>query len=442
MTKIEKNWVLYDVANSAFIMILTALLPIYYGSIARQAGLSEAQITAVFGTMLSLSALVVALVSPVLGAIADNKGMRKKMFLVFLLIGVVGCFIFGISKSIVYIAIIMAVTKLGFQGSLVFYDAMLVDVTTDERMDRVSAGGYAWGYIGSCAPFIVCLALYVFSTMKIGGKILLPFSDSTAIIIGMAITGVWWFALSTPLLKNYEQTHGVEPTNHQVKDSFKKIGNTLKHIGEYKECFMFILAFFFYINGVTTIIGMSISYAQSVLGPDAISSILMVVALLMTQFVAFPFAILFGKLADKYNPRKLIFIAICGYTAICIYGYFLKSIVDFFILAFFVGLFQGGIQALSRSYFAKLVPKDKSNELFGVFDISGKGAAIIGPLFMSLAIAITKNPRWGIVALIIFFIVGGAILLAIPKNNADLPNIKYKELLKDKEKAQESEVVE
>ncbi len=434
LTKKERAWVLYDVANSAFVLILTALLPIYYGSIARQQGMTESQITAVFGTMLSISALIIAVVSPVLGAIADNKGMRKKMFLFFLVIGVAACLIFGLSQSIVYIAVMMAVSKLGFQGSCVFYDSMLVDVTTDERMDKVSSAGYAWGYIGSCVPFIVCLVLYVFSSMEIGGKILLPFDSNTAIIIGMIITGVWWFGLSVPLLKTYDQVHGVEPTPHQVRDSFKKIGDTFKHVKEYKECFMFILAFFFFINGVTTIISMSINYAQNVLGADAISSILMVVALLMTQFVAFPFAILFGKLADKYSPRWLIMSAIIGYTLICIYGYFMNTIVDFFILAFFVGLFQGGIQALSRSYFAKLVPKDKSNELFGVFDISGKGAAIVGPAFMSLATILTNSARWGIVALIIFFILGGIILVLIPKNKADLPNAEYK-----KQKAEEAE---
>lgn len=426
LNKKERAWVLYDVANSAFVLILTALLPIYYGSVARAQGMTEAQITAVFGTMLSVSALLIAIASPVLGAIADNKGMRKKMFLIFLIIGVVACFIFGLSQSIVYIAVVMAISKLGFQGSCVFYDSMLVDVTTDERMDKVSSAGYAWGYIGSCAPFIVCLALYVLSSMEIGGKVILPIGSNTAIIIGMMITGAWWFLLSVPLLRNYEQLHGVDPTPHQVRDSFRKIGDTLKHIKDYKECFMFILAFFFFINGVTTIIGMSINYAQNVLGADAISSILMVVALLMTQFVAFPFAIIFGKLADKYSPRWLIMAAIIGYTAICIYGYFMNSIVDFFILAFFVGLFQGGIQALSRSYFAKLVPKDKSNELFGVFDISGKGAAIVGPAFMSLATIVTNSARWGIVALIVFFVIGGVILLLIPKNKADLPNLEYK----------------
>lgn len=419
MTKQEKNWVLYDVGNSAFVMMICSLLPIYYNALAKAQNYSDVKITAIFGTLLSLSALAIALLNPVLGAIADNKGMKKKMFLFFLTVGVIGCFLVGISKSIPYLAAVIVLARIGMSSSVVFYDAMLVDITTDNRMDKVSSRGFAWGYIGSCIPFVVCLGLYVLATMPKDAPII-GIGEGTSIVIGMAITGAWWFALAVPLLKTYKQVHGVEPVKHQVRDAFRKLGATFKNLRAYKAAFMFVIAFFFYINGVGTIIGMSVVYAQQVLGD--INAVYLVVALLMTQVVAWPCALLFGKSADRYSPRLLILISIAGYIAITIFGAFLHSIVEFFIMAFFVGIFQGGIQALSRSYFAKLVPKEKSNEFFGIYDICGKGASVLGPAIMSAATAITGSPRIGVTSLILFFIIGGIILLVLPKNTADLPN--------------------
>ncbi|MDD3946773.1 MAG: MFS transporter [Clostridia bacterium] len=430
LTKLEKSWVLYDVGNSAFVMIICSLLPIYYNALATAQGYTEAQITTIFSTLLSLSALVIALANPILGAIADNKGMKKKMFFIFMLIGSAFCLLLGISQSIPYLAAIVIISRLGMTGSVVFYDSMLVDVTTESRMDTVSSRGFAYGYIGSCIPFVVCLGLYVLATMPADSPIL-PIGESTSIVIGMAITGVWWFLLSIPLLKNYKQIHGVEPEKHQIIGAFRKLTTTFKNLKSYKAAFLFVLAFFFYINGVGTIIGMSVVYAQQVLGD--INAVYLVVALLMTQVVAWPCAMLNGKLADKYSPRVLILISIVGYIAITIYGAFMSELYHFFILAFFVGLFQGGIQALSRSYFAKLVPKEKCNEFFGVYDICGKGAAVLGPALMGAATIITGSPRWGVSSLILFFIVGGLILFFLPKNKADLPNNKLEQASETKE---------
>lgn len=424
-TKIEKSWILYDVANSAYVLMATALIPIFYGIIATEAGMSDTAQVTIFGTMLSLAALFVGLLNPILGAIADNKGMRKKMFLFFLFVGVIGCFLFNFANSVVLVAIVMIMSQIGLNGSIVFSDAMLVDITVENRMDRVSSRGYAWGYIGSCIPFIICLAIYMLSIMPIGGVYLLPFSETRAIQIGMIITGVWWLLVTLPLLKNYEQKYGVEPTKNQIKDAFVKLGYTLKNAKNYKVPFMFVIAFFFYINGVTTIIGMSITYASSVLGANAIDSIMLVLALLMTQFVAFPSAIVMGNLANKVSPRKLILVSIVGYFCVTIFAIFLSSITQFFIMAFFVGLFQGGIQALSRSYFAKIVPKEKSNEFFGMYDICAKGAAVLGPAVMAGATLIFNSPRVGVGILVWFFFIGGIILLKIPKNISDLPIDEY-----------------
>ncbi len=418
LSKLEKYWVMYDVGNSAFVMIIASLLPIYYNSLAKAEGYGETQITLIFSTLLSLSALAIALINPILGAIADNKGMKKKMFFTFMTVGAAGCLLIGLSKSIPYLAAVVIVSRLGMSGSTVFYDAMLIDVTDESRMDNVSSRGFAYGYIGSCIPFSVCLLLYVLATMPKGDPIL-PVGDSVAIIIGMAITGIWWFSMSVPLVRNYKQVYGVEPVKHQVRDAFRKLGETFKNLKSYKAAFLFVFAFFFYINGVSTIIGMSVVYAQQVLGD--INAVFLVVALLMTQIVAWPCSIAFGKLSEKISPRILILSSVAGYIGITIFGAFLQNIVEFFIMAFLVGLFQGGIQALSRSYFAKLVPKEKCNEFFGVYDICGKGAAVLGPAFMALATGITDSPRWGVAALVVFFIVGGVILILLPKNVADKP---------------------
>lgn len=419
LSKLEKSWVLYDVGNSAFVMIICSLLPIYYNTLAKAQGYTDAQITSIFGTLLSLSALAIALTNPILGAIADNKGMKKKMFFIFMVIGSVCCLLLGISNSIPYLAAIVIVSRIGMSGSVVFYDAMLVDITAENRMDNVSSRGFAYGYIGSCIPFTLCLLLYVLATMPKGNPIL-GIGESTAIVIGMAITGIWWFALSVPLLRNYKQVHGVEPAKNQVADAFRKLGVTFRNLKQYKAAFLFVIAFFFYINGVSTIIGMSVVYAQQVLG--AINAVYLVIALLMTQVVAWPCALIFGKLAGKYSPRYLILISITGYVGITIFGAFMDQLYQFFIMAFFVGLFQGGIQALSRSYFAKLVPKEKCNEFFGIYDICGKGAAVLGPALMAAATGITGSPRIGVSTLILFFLIGGIILLLLPKNKADIPN--------------------
>ncbi|MDD4316329.1 MAG: MFS transporter [Clostridia bacterium] len=419
LSKLEKSWVLYDVGNSAFVMIICSLLPIYYNALATAQGYSEAQITAIFGTLLSLSAFAIALTNPILGAIADNKGMKKKMFFTFMLIGSACCLLLGINNSIPYLAAVIIVSRIGMSGSVVFYDAMLVDITVENRMDNVSSRGFAYGYIGSCIPFTLCLLLYVLATMPKGNPIL-GIGESTSIVIGMAITGIWWFALSLPLLRNYKQVHGVEPAKNQIKDAFRKLGVTFRNLKHYKAAFLFVIAFFFYINGVGTIIGMSVVYAQQVLG--TINAVFLVIALLMTQVVAWPCAIIFGRLAGKYSPRNLILISIAGYIGITIFGAFMTELYQFFIMAFFVGLFQGGIQALSRSYFAKLVPKEKCNEFFGIYDICGKGAAVLGPALMAAATAITGSPRIGVSTLIVFFIIGGVVLLRLPKNKADAPS--------------------
>ena len=242
LTKNEKAWVLYDVGNSAFVMFICSLLPIYYKTLAQAQGYTDTQITTIFSTLLSISAFAIALTNPVLGAIADNKGMKKKMFLAFMLAGVICCFLIGVSNYIPVLALIVILSRIGFSGSIVFYDSMLIDVTEDHRMDDVSSRGFAYGYIGSCIPFIMCLLVYVLATMP-KDKPVIGIGEDKAIVIGMAITGLWWFLLSTPLLKNYTQNHGVDPVKHQIRNAFIKIGKTFKNLKSYKAAVLFVIAF-------------------------------------------------------------------------------------------------------------------------------------------------------------------------------------------------------
>ena len=285
--------------------------------------------------------------------------------------------------------------KIGFSGSLVFYDSMLGDVTTPERMDVVSSQGYAWGYIGSCVPFVVCLALVL-------GSGAIGLSQMTALSVALLITAVWWLGTTLPLLRNYKQINYVEVEQHAIRQSFVRIGHTLKHLREDKQVFWFLLAFFCYIDGVYTIIDMATAYGTA-LGLETTGLLL---ALLVTQIVAFPSALIFGRLSAKYPSSQLIPVCIAAYTGIAVFAFFLTSQWQFWVLAVLVGMFQGGVQALSRSHFAKIIPAEKSGEYFGLFDICGKGASFLGTMIVSVGSQLTGSANVGIGMLALLFAVG------------------------------------
>ena len=312
-----------------------------------------------------------------------------------MLVGALGCTALGFTGSWIIFLVIYIIAKVGYSSSLVFYDSMLPDITTDERMDHVSSYGYAWGYIGSCIPFVVCLVLVL-----MGGNWGLPMT--TAMTISFCIIGAWWIGITLPLLKQYKQKNYVEVKKGAVKASFGRLWETLKQMSKNKKVFFFLIAFFCYIDGVYTIIDMATAYGQA-LGLDTTGLLL---ALLVTQVVAWPFSILFGRLSKKYDSNSLITICICAYTGIAFYALFLVSLTQFWILAVCVGMFQGAIQALSRSYFAKIIPAEKSGEYFGIYDICGKGASFLGTTIMGLATQLTGNANVGIAALSVLFIVG------------------------------------
>ena len=395
MTREEKNWVLYDVGNSAFVLLVSTIMPIYFNYLAENAGISSVEYLAYWGYAASIATVIVAFIGPVFGTLADTKGLKKPIFITTMLIGGIGCLVLGLARQWLIFLLIYIIAKVGFSGSLIFYDSMLGDITTEERVDNVSSQGYAWGYIGSCVPFVVCLGI-VLGAERIG------ISTEMAMMISFAIVAVWWIGMTIPLLKIYKQKNYVERQPKAVRNSFKRLGITLKNVKKEKKIFLFLLAFFFYIDGVYTIIDMATAYGTA-LGFDSTGLLL---ALLVTQLVAFPFAILFGRLSLRYDTEKLIMICIIAYFGIVIFAMFLKEQWQFWILAILVGMFQGGIQALSRSYFTKIIPAEKSGEYFGLMDICGKGASFMGTSVISLISQVTGNVSIGVGAISLFFVLG------------------------------------
>lgn len=396
LTKLEKYWILYDVGNSAFVLLVSTIMPIYFNYLAGNAGLSSVDYLAYWGYAASITTLLVALSGPVSGTIADNKGFKKPVFVLSIIVGSAGCFILGLTREWLLFLIIFVIAKYGFSVSLIFYDSMLTDVTSDDRMDAVSSQGYAWGYIGSCIPFVACLGIVL-------GSGSLGISMEMAMAIAFAIVALWWFLVSLPLLKNYEQKYYVEHKKGAVRESFARLGRTIYELKDQKAILFFLLAFFFYIDGVYTIIDMATAYG-SALGLDSTGLLL---ALLVTQIVAFPFAILFGRLSSRFKSELLITICIVAYTGIAIFAaLFLRTQLHFWILAVCVGMFQGGIQALSRSYFAKIIPNEKSGEYFGLLDICGKGASFVGTTIVSVVSQITGDISKGVGMIAVLFVVG------------------------------------
>lgn len=396
----EKRWILYDVGNSAFVLLVATIIPIYFNYLAGKAGLSDVDYLAYWGYAASICTVIVAILGPILGTIADTKGYKKPIFMISILIGTIACSLLGLMAQWMAFLIVFLIAKVGFSASLIFYDSMLSDITDEERMDYVSSQGYAWGYIGSCVPFVLCLVIVL-------GSDPLGIRMETAMGIAFVLVAVWWLLMSLPLLKNYEQKYYVEKKPHAIAQSFKRLGETFKNMKEEKQIFMFLLAFFFYIDGVYTIIDMATAYG-SALGLDSTGLLL---ALLVTQIVAFPCAIIFGNLSYRIRTEKLIIVCIFAYLGIAIFAVFLKTQFQFWILAILVGMFQGGIQALSRSYFTKIIPEEHSGEYFGLMDICGKGASFVGTTIVSIVSQLTGNISMGVGMIAILFCIGIVIFL-------------------------------
>ena len=412
-TKAEKSWIMYDWANSIYATnIMAAIFPIYFAMQADETG------NKLYGFAVSAAALVVAVLAPILGAIGDFSGMKKKLFAGFLVLGLVFTAVMAAFEDWRLMLVGFILSRIGFSGSCLFYDSFLTDVTTPERMDRVSSWGYAMGYIGgSTIPFIISIAVMLLMNQSV-------LSYKIAILIVV----VWWAVFSIPFLKNVKQQYSVDDAPQALaKEAFRNAWKTFKDILKDKKILFFIIAYFFYIDGVDTIISMATNYGET-LGLGAIG---MILALLVTQIVAVPFSILFGNLAKKVGAMRMIAIAVCVYFVITILGFFMGFNIEqaelsggdidaalklsstlFWILATLVGTVQGGIQALSRSYFGQLIPPERSNEYYGFLDIFGKFSCVIGPALYAATYAATGRASLGILSIIVLFFGGMVALFA------------------------------
>ena len=412
LTSLEKKWVLYDVGNSAFTMMVSTIFPIYFNFLAGNAGISDVDYLAYWGYATSICTLLVAILGPTLGAVADTKNFKKTIFCIAMGVGVFGCILLGFLSSWIWFLGVFVLAKTGYSASLVFYDAMLTDVTEPERMDTVSSHGYAWGYIGSCIPFVACLGIVLG-----GGS--LGMDMQTSMILAFIITALWWLFSSVPLLRSYRQRYFAEAGEHVVRNSFQRLGRTFAELVKQKQIFVFLLAFFFYIDGVYTVIDMATAYGQA-LGLDSTGLLL---ALLVTQIVAFPSVLIFSRIIKNVSPEKIITVCIAAYFCIAVYAYWLDSQLDFWILAVLVGMFQGTIQALSRSYFAKIIPAEKSGEYFGIYDICGKGASVLGTALVSFLSQVTGSINIGVSALSVMFLIGLVLFQFSAKLNRERKHI-------------------
>ena len=408
----EFSWVLYDVGNSAYTMLSCSLIPIWFKSLAigtAPGQITGDQATAYYSIAISVVTIIVALLGPICGALADHKDTKKIFFSTTVALGVISCVLNSFAIGWVAFIVIYVLCRIFYQASLTFYDSMLNDVTTEERMDEVSSYGYAWGYIGSCIPFLVALIAYVLGPDMVG-----LISNRLSMIIGFTVTAVWWFLVTVPLIRNYKQVNYVDEKG-AVGKAFRKIFATFRKIAvEDKKVLFFLIAFFLYIDGVGTIIDNCIN-----IGTDlGLNTVGQVVFLLATQVVAWGGSLVFAKLSQKHDTVKLILVCIVGYFCVCLYALTLQKLWHFGVLAFGVGCFQGSIQSLSRSYYSKIIPPESSGEYFGIYDIFCKGASFLGSAVIAAVKLAGGTINIAVASLAVFFALGFLFLKIADRQQA------------------------
>jgi UMF1 family MFS transporter len=409
MSREEVSWILYDVANSAFVLIMvTAIMPIFYKDFAAY-GIPGAVSTAHWGFANSAAALVLAILSPILGVFADCRNRKKRFLVLFVVIGLV----FTVSLTLVdrgqwlLCLVLFICARIGWAGANLFYDAFLVDVATKKRMDMISTRGYGFGYIGSVIPFLIVIGLILSAGIGEDG---LPVAETR---LGFLVVATWWLIFSLPTIFFLKQKHYVESAGLAVSQSFAKLLTTFKNIRQHRHAFVFLIAYFFYIDGVGTIISMSTAYGRDL----GFGVTMLIVVLLFIQVTAFPFALFYGRLALRYSARSMLLFGIGVYCLITLLAFMLPFLDNvamrtmlFWLIALLVASSMGGIQALSRSYFSRLIPPENSAEFFGFYNVFGKFAAIGGPLLMGLVGRFTGDTRWGVLSILVLFVIGGTIL--------------------------------
>ena len=420
LTPLEKSWILYDVGNSAFYLLISSLIPLFFGELVTAAGMDVSQVTLTYWPYTtSISTILIVIISPLCGALADQKGFKKPIFLTCILVGIFGCMAMSLTGSWMAYLVFFIIANVGINASCAFYDSMLPEVTDKDRIDKVSAMGYAYGYIGSMIPFVVCLVFYL---LYYAFEVI---SLETSMFCIFALTAVWWLICTIPLLRRYKQSAYVERKDHPLRSSLSDLKATVIHAAKHPNIGIYLLAFFFFINGVYTIIGQATTYGTA-LGLNAVS---MLIALLVTQLVACVFSVLFGRLSEKMPSGRLMKISILCYTGITAFATFLVSEWQFWMLAVMVGMFQGGIQALSRAYLGKIIPAERSGSYYGLMDICGRSATALGGFLVGtvntlmagtsanvFGITLT-SANFSVASLIVLFLLGFALFCKADKLN-------------------------
>ena len=404
------SWALYDWANSAFATtVMAGFFPIFYKSY-WASDLSNLESTAMVGYANSLSGLIVVLLAPILGAYADIGTKRKKLLLLFASLGILctASFYFIPQGEWMLAALLYAIAAVGFSGGNVFYDSLIVSVSDNENRNRVSALGYSLGYLGGGLLFLINVIMFL-NPQLFGIE-----SQSNAVLLSFFMVAVWWAFFSVPLLRNVKEqdSERENPRFFQaLKQSFNDVYQTLSEVRKYKNVAIFLLAYWFYMDGIDTIVRMATAYGTDI-GLEASS---MITALILTQFVGFPSTLIFGYFADRLGFKKILTIGILIYILISIFASRITTAAEFYAMAIVVGLVMGGVQAVSRAYFSSIIPKDKEAQFFGFYNLVGKSAVVAGPALLAWISMIFNTPRAGILGLLVLFIPGLILLWMIPK---------------------------
>ena len=407
-TRELRAWALYDLANSAYYtIIIAAVFPVYYNAVAA-AGLPSDVALARLGWASALAIFVVAIIAPVLGAMADHSAIKKPLLAAFAAVGIASCFgMYWITEGDWLLALtLFVIGNIGVAGSIVFYEALLPHLVPPEKLDVVSSAGYAIGYLGGG----VLLAINAAMIMNPG---LFGIADAaTATRLSFVTVGVWWAVFTLPLMRTVREPKAlVGGLSHRmsVRDGVRQMIQTFKELRRYRQAIWFLLAFLLYNDGIQTMIRMATSYGQSI----GIDTGAMITALLLTQFIGVPAAFGFGMLATRIGPKTAVFLGLGVYTFITVLGYFMTTSAHFFALAVLVGLVQGGTQALSRSLFASMIPRQKSSEFFAFFSVFERYAGVLGPAIFALVVSTTGSGRSAILAIMVFFVSGGLLLTGV-----------------------------
>ena len=405
------SWSLYDWANSVFATtVLAGFFPLFFKSY--WAGdLDDATSTALLGTASSVAGLIIVLIAPILGAMADLSRNKKMFLLIFALLGIISTSIlFFISYGFwEWSLIIFSLSIIGFSGANIFYDSLLIDVSSNDDRNYVSSMGYALGYLGGGILFLINVLMYLYpSYFNLN-------SQTEGILYSFLSVALWWFVFSMPLFLFVKQKkiNDIADFKNPFKQSFIRVLNTFREIKKYKPVLIFLIAYWFYIDAIDTIVRMAVAYGTD-LGFDSSK---LIIALIFTQFIGFPATFAYGYLAEKFGLFNMLVVGILIYILICIYSLFITSATDFFILAGLVGLVQGGVQSVSRTIFSRLIPQDKATEFFGFYNLIGKSAVVVGPALVGWMAYIFDNPKAGIISLLLLFIPGIIILFYVPKTS-------------------------